>query len=330
MTLAREPAELWAVVAPSGITATFDAEAQARVHVASFDPDIRERLEVARYVREEAGPGRRGAKTEAGIPTDSVVLSAASGAVVANTCSEPYSCKVQRDGRLRPAGPPTTPQGDRGSSRASYGPRRTWVTSPRALGRARKRETEGLFLFGWPRRRLGLASKRSGEVRHAHWIAGPNEEEIGLPPWRYHNGQARAGVKGRRTNQQSAARNLGAQHPDRGPHSRQDLIHETRALLREHPRLARHARAPNQLFWRWSAPSDDLFGEQVDLLLVEPKDQRPIADNNRVISDQPLRVVRPRLFQGLDQLGADHHIGHADRRLSRPQRRNDSTRLGDG
>ncbi len=45
------PAELWAVVAPSGITATFGTEAQARAHVASFGPDVRERLEVVRYVR---------------------------------------------------------------------------------------------------------------------------------------------------------------------------------------------------------------------------------------------------------------------------------------
>lgn len=45
------PEELWAVLAPSGLTATFGSESAARAHVASFSLDIRERLDVARYVR---------------------------------------------------------------------------------------------------------------------------------------------------------------------------------------------------------------------------------------------------------------------------------------
>lgn len=45
------PAELWTVVAPSGITATFGTEAEARAHVASFGDDVRETLEVVRYTR---------------------------------------------------------------------------------------------------------------------------------------------------------------------------------------------------------------------------------------------------------------------------------------
>lgn len=45
------PEELWAVLAPSGVTATFGSEGEARGPVASFDAGIRERLEVMRYSR---------------------------------------------------------------------------------------------------------------------------------------------------------------------------------------------------------------------------------------------------------------------------------------
>lgn len=53
------PTELWTVVAPSGITATFGTEGEARAHVSSFDPDVRERLEVARYVRADPSDSTR-------------------------------------------------------------------------------------------------------------------------------------------------------------------------------------------------------------------------------------------------------------------------------
>lgn len=53
------PAELWCVVAPSGITATFDTEAKACAHVASFAPGIRERLDVVRYVRADPSDSTR-------------------------------------------------------------------------------------------------------------------------------------------------------------------------------------------------------------------------------------------------------------------------------
>lgn len=55
----HEPAELWCVVAPSGVTAMFGTEAEARAHVASFAPGIRERLEVARYVRADPNDSTR-------------------------------------------------------------------------------------------------------------------------------------------------------------------------------------------------------------------------------------------------------------------------------